>query len=209
MRSNSRYVRGWVKMPTGIGKKKGDPAPDGYESSDASDGYESDPEFEVELMAQLLEKVNKYKVELGMGNWKTLRKVFRLLNLYIQHYMLNKMDDLLLEFADTCKGMYGSPYYIKYIQMLGFCRWKQHRLREALALFHEQESIIGDNEILCENIGHTYSSLGDYESAIASFQKGLHLLGDTGMPGRKAGFYYGIALAKDRLGNTQEVRLHY
>lgn len=195
-------------MPTGIGlgKRKGDPAPEGYESSDLSDGYESDPEFEVELMGKLLAKVNKYKVELGMGHWKTLRKVFRLLNLYIQHYMLDKMDDLLLEFADTCKGkeMYGSTYYIKYIQMLGFCRWKQHRLREALALFHEQEHIIGDNEILCENIGHTYSSLGDYQSAIGSFQKGLHLLGNSGLPGRKAGFLYGIALAKDRLGQTEE-----
>jgi hypothetical protein len=200
-------------MPTDVHKRKSDPVPAGYESSDASDGYESDPEFEVELMGQLLAKVNKYKVELGMGHWKTLRKVrimvvvgsrasqappraldcapardhsvltrstlavlacvspppcpasprnvldvtssflplsacpaqtslqvFRLLNLYIQHYMLNKMDDLLLEFADTCKGeLYGSTHYIKYIQMLGFCRWKQHRLREALALFHEQE----------------------------------------------------------------------
>jgi hypothetical protein len=85
--------------------------------------------------------------------------------------------------------------------MLGFCRWKQHRLREALALFHEQEAIMGDNEILCENIGHTYSSLGDFDAAVASFQKGLYLLGVNGDPGRKAGFYYGMALAKDRLGS--------
>ena len=57
-----------------------------------------------------------------MGNWKTLRKVFRLLNLYIQHYMLDKMDDLLLEFADTCKGMYGQTYYIKYVLWFACCR---------------------------------------------------------------------------------------
>ena len=42
--------------------------------------------------------------------------MFRLLNLYIQHYMLNVMDDLLVEFADTCKGMYGSTYYIKCVR---------------------------------------------------------------------------------------------
>jgi len=191
-------------MPTNLHKPKGERAPDGYISSDESDGYESDPEFEVELMEKLLVKVNRYKKELGMGHAKTLRKVFRLLNLYIQHYMLNKMDDLLLEFADTCKKVYGSTYYIKYIQMLGFCRWKQHRLQEALSLFHEQETIIGDNEILCENIGHTYSSLGRYNAAISSFEKGLHLLGQHGHPGRKAGFYYGIALAKDRLGDAAE-----
>ena len=54
--------------------------------------------------------------------------------------------------------------YIKAIQSLGFCRWKQHRLEEALSLFHEQEGIVGPaSAILCENIGHTHSSLGDLE----------------------------------------------
>jgi len=46
-----------VIMPTDFGKKKGVPAMPGHESSDESDGYESDPEFEVELMQKLRGKV--------------------------------------------------------------------------------------------------------------------------------------------------------
>lgn len=73
-----------------------------------------------------------------------------------------------------------------------------------MALFLEQESLIGDNSILCENIGHTYSSLGDYEKAREYFTKGLALLGTEGPPGRQAGFYYGLGLATDRLGSPQD-----
>jgi tetratricopeptide (TPR) repeat protein len=67
-----------------------------------------------------------------------------------------------------------------------------------------QESLIGDNSILCENIGHTYSSLGDYEKAREYFSKGLALLGPDGPPGRQAGFYYGLGLATDRLGSARD-----
>ena len=169
-----------------------------------SSGYESDPEFEVELMRALEAKVDHYEKTLGLAAEKTLRKAFRLLNLYIQHYKLDVMDELLAKVADTCTRCgKGSVWYIKYIQMLGFCRWKQYKLKEALALFLEQESLIGDNSILCENIGHTYSSLGDYEKAREYFTKGLALLGPDGAPGRQAGFNYGLGLAMERLGNIE------
>jgi len=180
-------------------------AAQGGESSDDSSGYESDPEREVELMRALEEKVEIYSRELGLDAEKTLRKIFRLLNLYIQHYKLDVMDALLERVEQVCRARgKGSVWYIKYIQMLGFCRWKQYRLREALALFLEQEGLIGDNSILCENIGHTYSSLGDYEKAREYFTKGLALLGADGAPGRQAGFYYGLGLATDRLGSTRD-----
>jgi len=173
------------------------------EDSDASSGYESDPEREVELMRALEAKVELYEKTLGLADEKTLRKIFRLLNLYIQHYMLDIMDKLLEKVAETCTQCgKGSVWYIKYIQMLGFCRWKQYKLKDALALFLEQEALIGDNSILCENIGHTYSSLGDYEKAREYFTKGLSLLGPDGPPGRQAGFYYGLGLATDRLGDV-------
>jgi hypothetical protein len=87
------------------------------------------PSFQVKL----------YEGTLGLAHEKTLRKCFRLLNLYIQHYKLDVMDELLAKVAETCTQCgKGSVWYIKYIQMLGFCRWKQYKLREALALFLEQ-----------------------------------------------------------------------
>eukprot|EP00656_Telonema_subtile_P006235 TRINITY_DN12862_c0_g1_i3.p1 TRINITY_DN12862_c0_g1~~TRINITY_DN12862_c0_g1_i3.p1 ORF type:complete len:440 (-),score=94.38 TRINITY_DN12862_c0_g1_i3:133-1452(-) len=174
------------------------------ESSDDEKGYESDPEKEIELMAILEAKIERYEASLGMDHEKTLNKIFTLLNLYIQHYKLDIMDKLLEKITDVCSRDKTAVWYIKYIQMLGFCRWKQYRLKEALALFLEQESLIGDNSILCENIGHTYSSMGDYQKARESFLKGLTLLGPDGAPGRQAGFYYGLGLATDRLGSTEE-----
>jgi len=175
------------------------------ESSDDEKGYESDPEKEVELMKLLEEKIAIHEQNLGLANEKTLNKIFKLLNLYIQHYKLDVMDELLAKVSVVCIAMgEGSVWFIKYIQMLGFCRWKQYRLREALELFLKQEKLVGDNSILCENIGHTYSSLGEYDKARESFQKGLQLLGPNGPPGREAGFLYGLGLATDRLGNTEE-----
>merc|ERR1712166_631675 len=144
------------------------------ESSDDEKGYESDPEKEVELMKLLEEKIAIHEENLGLANEKTLNKIFKLLNLYIQHYKLDVMDELLQKVSVVCIAMgEGSVWFIKYIQMLGFRRWKQYRLREALELFLKQETLVGDNSILCENIGHTYSSLGEYEQARESFQKGL------------------------------------
>ena len=40
--------------------------------------------------------------------------------------------------------------------------WKQSKFKEAAALFHEIEELVGASAALMENIGHTYSSMGDY-----------------------------------------------
>lgn len=193
-------MEGEKKVETVVTRRKKDDPDD----SDASSGYESDPEKDQALTKALEAKVELYEGTLGLGDEKTLKKIFRLLNRYIQDYMLDIMDALLAKIAETCtqKGK-DSVWYIKYIQMLGFCRWKQYRLKEALALFHEQETLVGDNSILCENIGHTYSSIGDYEKAREYFTKGLMLLGPDGAPGRQAGFFYGLGLATERLGNIE------
>eukprot|EP00439_Symbiodinium_sp_Y106_P084317 s104_g25.t1 len=58
-------------------------------------------------------------------------------------------------FASVCGG----------IQALAFVRWKQSRFREALPLFHEMENHLGKSAALCENIAHTYNSLGEFEKA--------------------------------------------
>ena len=151
-------------------------------------------------------EIEELKITLGLKNEKTLHKIFRLLELYINHYKLMAMDELLEQISETCKELKDeSTWYIKYIQMLGFCRYKQYRFRDALNLFLEQESIVGGtSDILCENIGHTYSSLGEYENAVRYFNKGILICGDDITPHRKAGFLYGLSLATDRLGNTSK-----
>ena len=159
------------------------------------------------LMAQLIQQVDAFSKHYGTHHERTLSTIFQLAELYIHHYRLDALDHMLQGVADVCKKFGdGSAWYMKYIQMLGFCRYKQYRFREALALFLEQEQLVGGlNEILCENIGHTYSSLGEVENAKAYFNKGLKLLENGGLPERRrAGFYYGLALATNRLGNPTE-----
>ena len=169
-------------------------------------GYKSDVEKDMLQIDALKKEIEDYSINFGLKNDKTLRKIFRLLELYINHYKLIAMDELLQRISETCKELRNeSTWYIKYIQMLGFCRYKQYRFREALKLFLEQESIVGgESDILCENIGHTYSSLGEYENAIRYFNKGILICGDNITPYRKAGFLYGLSLATDRLGDTSK-----
>ena len=82
-------------------------------------------------------------------------------------------------------------------------RWKQYRFREALTLFLEQQSIVGGSAALCENIGHTYSSLGELGSAEEYFERAIELL-KRGSFGNKGGIYMGLGLVRDRLGKTKE-----
>ena len=154
------------------------------------------------LKIEIEDHVNRF----GLKDELTLRKVFRLLELYINHYKLIAMDELLQRISETCIELKNeSTWYIKYIQMLGFCRYKQYKFRDALKLFLEQESMVGgESDILCENIGHTYSSLGEYENAIRYFNKGISISGKDITPYRKAGFLYGLSLATDRLGDTSK-----
>ena len=39
------------------------------------------------------------------------------------------------------------------------------RFKEAIELFHEIEGLVGSSSALCENMGHTFSSMGDYPEA--------------------------------------------
>lgn len=70
----------------------------------------------------------------------------------------------------------GSPWYVKAIQALGFCRWKQSRFSVALGLFVEMEKLVGECSSLAENIGHTYNSMGNHAKAEEYFEKVLWLI---------------------------------
>ena len=131
------------------------------------------------MIDALQKQVETYIGRFGIKDERTLLKIFRLLGLYINHYKLDAMDVLLQRISETCGNIKNdSTWYIKYIQMLGFCRYKQYRFRDALSLFLEQESLLESiSDILCENIGYTYSSLGEYDNAIKYFNKGIATLG--------------------------------
>jgi len=175
----------------------GEEAPDSDDSGDVSD-----PEEELAKESRLEAKVEALKGSHGAADDRTLKKVFQLANNLIAQYKLNKVEALLEEFMSVCNER-GGDWYIKAIQALGFCRWKQYKLHDALALFLEQESIIGKSAALCENIGHTYSSLGDLDKAAEYFECGLELL-KRGSFGNCAGLYYGLGLIKERQGKGGE-----
>jgi tetratricopeptide (TPR) repeat protein len=140
-----------------------------------------------------------------MEHGKTMDTTFKLLNCLIGQYKLNETEELVDEIMPICvkHKEQESKWYIKAIQSSGFCKYKQYKFKEALALFLEQESIIGPSAALCENIGHTQSSLGMLQEAEASFEKGIELL-KMGSFGNKGGIYLGLGLVRERLGRNKE-----
>jgi uncharacterized protein HemY len=55
-------------------------------------------------------------------------------------------------------------------------RWFESQdLKAAVQLFHEMEDTMGKSAALCENIAHTYNSLGEYEKAEAYFRDSLRV----------------------------------
>lgn len=134
------------------------------EGADSDEGAASDPEEVLVQQERLEERMARFRRSRGMSHDSTLKATFKLLDCLIGQYKLNKTDAILAEIGAVCKER-GSDWYVKWIQSLAFCRWKQHKYKEALTLFHEQEGIVGASAALCENIGHTYSSMGDLKKA--------------------------------------------
>ena len=162
----------------------------------------SDPE---EILAQedrLEERVAVLKQREGISSDRTLKQAFKLIDCLIGQYKLNRTDDILDEIKSVCMQK-GSNWRVKHIQSNAFVKWKQYRFSEALALFLEQQEIVGTSAALCENIGHTYSSLGNLKEAEDYFERAIELL-KRGSYGNKGGIYMGLGLVRDRLGKTRE-----
>ena len=68
----------------------------------------------------------------GLGTDRSLKQAFRLMDCLIGQYKLNMTDRVLSEVKTVCKER-GSDWYVKWIQSLAFCRWKQYRFKEARA----------------------------------------------------------------------------
>eukprot|EP00435_Cladocopium_sp_Y103_P027980 s1485_g6.t4 len=89
---------------------------------------------------------------------------------------------------------------------LAFTLWKKSQFKESIKLFHEIEDLIGSSAALCENMGHTYSSMGNYDEAAKYFQRALRCLDqEVGKKtGDRAGILLGLGLIEDRLGHFEE-----
>ena len=161
-------------------------AADAVPSSDEADEeMASDPEEALEQEARLEERVRLLKRKEGLESDRTLKAAFKLMDCLIGQYKLNRTDDILREFDAACAKR-GGEWSIKHLQSTAFVRWKQYRFKEALKLFLKQQEVVGASAALCENIGHTYSSMGDLKKAEEYFERAIELL-KRGSYGNKGG----------------------
>lgn len=177
----------------------------------AMNDEEEEPEdaaLQQQQEVQLEARFKQLREEHGLENDATLTAFFDLFNIGIQLYHLNMLSDYLTDVVPVCRKRDGS-WKLKAIQAHGFVLWKQGELSEAVALFLEMEGLMGKNAALCENIAHTYNSLGEYEKAEDYFRQSLHFIesgcvsgGRSG--GNKGGVLLGLGLVRDRLGRSAE-----
>lgn len=169
---------------------------------------DDEPEVAVEQIKQeaVLEvKFAKMKATYGIEDRRTLEVFFELFDLWIMLYRLNKADAALREVLPACEWR-RDDLAIKATQALAFTRWKQGRYREALSRFHEMEGWMGKNAALCENIGHTYNTLGFYDQAERYFGEALRLSrGQLGsVEANEGGILLGLAGVQERRGAFKE-----
>lgn len=162
-------------------------------------------EEQEENERRLEARYKKLKTEKGLDHEDTLQTFFALFDNCIQLYRLNKLSDYLAEVVPACRTR-TDKYKLKAVQALAFVRWKQSKFREALPLFHEMEEILGKGAALCENIAHTYNSLGDYPKAEEYFRQSLKFIEQEhgANAGNRGGVLLGLGLVRDRLGKHKE-----
>jgi len=162
-------------------------------------------EEQEENERKLEARYNKLLEEKGLEDESTLQTFFALFDNCIQLYRLNKLYDYLQKVVPACRKR-TDKYKLKAIQALAFVLWKQSKFREALPLFHEMEDILGKGAALCENIAHTYNSLGDYDKAEDYFRQALKFIEqEHGLNrGNRGGVLLGLGLVRDRLGKHRE-----
>ena len=69
--------------------------------------------------------------------------------------------------------------------------------------FLEQSQLVGPNAALCENMAHTYNSLGDYDNAEKNFSMAMELAGQSSKS-KKGGIFLGLGLVKERKGSPKD-----
>lgn len=169
-----------------------------------------DPDDDTELVDKNLNdetileaRFLELKAEKGLQNEDCLKAFFELYDNGIQLYRLNQLGTYLEEIVPECRKR-TDQYKLKAIQALAFVLWKQSKFRQALPIFLEMEDILGKNAALCENIAHTYSSLGDYPKAEQYFREALKFIETGADNGQEGGTLLGLGLVRDRQGQHEE-----
>mmetsp|Transcript_79613 Transcript_79613/g.165369 ORF Transcript_79613/g.165369 Transcript_79613/m.165369 type:complete len:941 (-) Transcript_79613:78-2900(-) len=168
---------------------------------DDPERVEEQEQNEIKLEA----RYKKLLEEKGIDDEATLQTFFALFDNCIQLYRLNKMYTYLQDVVPACRKR-NDKYKLKAIQALAFVLWKQSKFKEALPLFHEMEGILGKGAALCENIAHTYNSMGNYDKAEEYFRQSLKFIEqEHGLnAGNRGGVLLGLGLVRDRLGRHRE-----
>eukprot|EP00435_Cladocopium_sp_Y103_P024362 s1485_g6.t1 len=175
------------------------------------DGYPQDgpmeelAELQIKEEARLEKLFQEQRQQQGLDDDGTLNTFFQLFDMWIQLYRLNKCMEVLEEVVPICRRR-GGDFHVKGVQALAFTLWKKSQFKESIKLFHEIEDLIGSSAALCENMGHTYSSMGNYDEAAKYFQRALRCLDqEVGKKtGDRAGILLGLGLIEDRLGHFEE-----
>lgn len=173
------------------------------------DGDEPEELVELQLIEETrLEKLfAEHRKERGLNDEVTIDTFFKLFNMWIQLYRLNKAREVLDELVPICRER-GGNHHIQGIQALAFTVWKQSDFKQAAQLFHEMEALVGPSSALCENIGHTYSSMGDFEQASRYFKMSLTCMDEEEAAGKearnRAGVLLGLGIIENRQGQYEK-----
>ncbi|CAE7478145.1 unnamed protein product [Symbiodinium pilosum] len=178
------------------------------DAGDSGDGpIEELAELQVKEEARLEKLFAEQREERGLDDETTLHTFFKLFDMWIQLYRLNKCMEVLPEVVPICRSR-GGDFHVKGVQALAFTLWKKSQFNDAVKLFHEIEDLIGCSAALCENMGHTYSSMGNFDKASEYFKRALQCLDKEEELGKKtgdrAGILLGLGLIEDRLGRFEQ-----
>lgn len=181
---------------------------DAAETAKANDGdVEELVELQVQEEARLETLFTSMCDHPGLDNEETLTVFFKLFDMWIQLYRLNKCAEALEKVVPICRKR-GGQLHIRGVQALAFTLWKQSKFRDSIELFQEIEELMGPSAALCENMGHTYSSLGDFQKASEYFHRSIDCIAEEEKCGKKsgdkAGVLLGLGLIEDRLGHLDK-----
>lgn len=180
-------------------------------SPSGDEGVAETAETQTQNEACLEELYRDCCTEYGVENAISIEIFLRLFDVLIGLYRLDRCDELLRDILPAidrleAKAVVGTPsstltsrYKLKGIQCLAFTRWKQGRLSEAMELFIQMEKMMSEpSPALLENMGHTYSSMGNLDKAKEYFEKAM----EADSPNR-GGILLGLGLVSERSGDIE------
>jgi len=158
----------------------------------------------------MIKKYSMLSEKHGAENKNTLRVSFELIHMWLNCYKLTPCSELIEEIWPACKKKFDEKtdqqWYLKALQSKAFLRFKQFRYQEAIDIFQEFRDIMGASAQLCENMGHTYNRLGEYESAEKAFKEALDLIDDPklGKGANKGGILLGFGSMLQKMKKSEQ-----